>query len=317
MTAHPAALGIALLVVLGGCLGGPAAETDTPGATDTPTLDPTTTAPTEPPTAATPDVTHTPMADRGTPTPATGGETTTVEYVVRAGDLPDEVASANVTMAVAFAESNIYHCDGDVRSAGSGGFSTPTQTPDLDRDLDCLRYGNVTLDLADLNGSRSLGAFSVPSSAVAEYALVVRDVSLTLDDGTVVEDVYAERFRAHTARDARSRTVGVEIDVGRRPADATPRPNPRANPDSPYETGSSEFAPEDGEPPVRYALATGGSVADGEVTLRVTRDGAPANVTVTAVGASEPRYRTGSDGLVGIEIASPEIVEFEVEIRGS
>jgi|GEM_PF-3006657 len=308
MTARTAALGIVLLVVVGGCLGAPGTDPETSGPTDTPTPERTTTAP----TPATPDATHTPTVDRGTPTPATASDTTTVEYVVRAGDLPDEVAAATVTLAVAFAESNIYHCDGDFGSGG--GFGTPTPTPDLDRDLDCLRYGGLTVDLADLNGSRSLGTFAVPESAVDEYALVARDVVVTLDNGTVVEGVYAEQFRAHTARDAQSRTVGVEIDLDERPPGATPRPNPRPNPDSPYEVGSSEFEPEAGDSPVRHALSTGGSVADGELTVRVTRDGAPANATLTVVGAGDSRYHTGADGLVALDIVSPEIVEIEAAV---
>ena len=303
MNARAVAVGLALLVAFAGCLGGPATDAETTGPTDTPTPDRLSTT-TAPPAAATPDP--------GTPTPATGAETTTVEYVVRAGELPEAVAAANVTLAVAFAETNIYHCDGDF--ASGGGFGTPTPTPDLDHDLDCLRYGGLTVDLADLNGSRSLGSFAVPRSAVAEYALVVRDVTVTLDNGTVVEDVYAEHFRAHTVRDARSRTVGVEIDLDDRPPGATPRPNPRPHPDSPYQTGSSEFEPETGTAPVSYHLSTGGSVADGEVTVGVTRDGAPANVTVAAVGAAQSRYRTGGDGIVGVEITSPEIVEFEAAV---
>ncbi|QPV64089.1 hypothetical protein I7X12_05540 [Halosimplex litoreum] len=302
MDARIVAVGLALFVAFAGCLGGPGADAETPEPTDTPAPDRPST--TDTPTTATPD--------RGTPTPALGGETTTVEYVVRAGELPEGVASANATMAVAFAETNVYHCDGDFGSGG--GFGTPTPTPDLDHDLDCLRYGGLTVDLADLNGSRSLGAFSVPRSAVDEYALVVRDVTVTLDDGTVVEDVYAEQFRAHTVRNADSSAYGVEIDLDDRPPGATPRPNPRPHPDSSYEVGSSEFEPETGDSPVRYALSTGGSVADGEMTVRVTRDGAPANVTVTAVGAAEPRYRTGADGIVGVGITSPEIVEFEAAV---
>ncbi|QLH81784.1 hypothetical protein [Halosimplex pelagicum] len=313
MTARTAALGIALLVVLGGCAGAPGTGSETPGPTDTLTPERTTTAPTAP---ETPDGTPTPTAEEGTPTPAASGENTTVEYVVRAGDLPAEVAAANVTLGVAFADTSIYNCDGVSPSDASGSFSTPTQTPDLDRDLDCLRYGGLSLDLADLNGSRSLGSYAVPASAVAEYSLVVRDVTVTLENGTVVDDVYAEAFRAHTARDARSRAVGVEIDIDRRAADATPRPNSRAHPDSSYETGSSEFDPAAGEAPVRYRLSTGGSVADGELAVRVTRDAAPANVTLTTVGAAEPRYRTGPDGLVTLDIVDPEIVEIEATVAG-
>ncbi|WP_436931107.1 hypothetical protein [Halosimplex halobium] len=306
---------LVVLVAVAGCLGGPTA-TPEPTATDAPTPSPTPTETAASPTATASGGTATPTADRGTPTPAMSAGTVTVEYVVRTGDLPDEVVAANATLTVAFADTHIYNCDGVSTSAASGSFSTPTQTPDLDRDLDCLRYGGMQVGLADLNGSRSLGAYTVPAAAVSEYALVVRDLTLTLANGTVVEDVYAGAFRAHTARDARGGTVGAEIDVDRRPADATPRPNRGAHADSSYETGSSEFAPETGEPPVRYRLATGGSVADGELTVRVTRDGAPANVTLSTVGAAESRYRTGADGLVALDITSPEIVEIEATVDG-
>jgi hypothetical protein len=193
-----------------------------------------------------------------------------------------------------------------------------TPTPDLDWDLDCLRYGNLTVDLAALNGSRSIGAYSVPASAVAEYALVVRDVDVTLENGTTVSDVYAEHFRAHTARDQGSQTVGVEIDVRSRPDDATPRPVPRDHPNSPYEAGSSEFAPGTVEPPVPYALATGGNVSDGgQVTVRVTREGAPIGVPLEVVGGANGRYRTGADRVVSVRITSPEVVEIEATIDES
>jgi hypothetical protein len=37
-------------------------------------------------------------------------------------------------------------------------------------------------------------------------------------------------------------------------------------------------------------------------------------VTLSAVGAAQSRYRTGADGIVGVEITSPTIVEFEATV---
>jgi len=48
----------------------------------------------------------------------------------------------------------------------------------------------------------------------------------------------------------------------------------------------------------------------------VTRDRPPANVTLTVVGATDSRYHTGADGLVALDIVSPEIVEIEAAVDG-
>ena len=69
-------------------------------------------------------------------------------------------------------------------------------------------------------------------------------------------------------------------------------------------------------PTDRSRLSTGGSVADGELTVRVTRDRPPANVTLTVVGATDSRYHTGADGLVALDIVSSEIVEIEAAVDG-
>lgn len=326
MRTRVVAIGFVLLLGVAGCLGGPGtgtAGTGTPETTESPATGPisaTTESPGTGPTTAT-DVAATDTmpgadttTDSRTPTPARSDGNVTVEYVVRAGDIPEDVASVNVTLVVAFADHNIYHCDGDMGSAGGHGFGTPTPTPYLDHDVDCLRYGNVTLDLTDLEGSRSIGSYTVPASAVGEYALVVRDMTVTLENGTTVEDVYAEHFRAHTVREPRSRTVGVAIGVTERPPEATARPHRTRHADSPYESRAAEFTPGDVETPVRYRLATGGSVAEGEqLAVRVSRDGDPAAVSLDVVGAAEDRYHTGPDGVAAVEITSPDIVEIEVK----
>jgi hypothetical protein len=156
------ALALALLLVassvLGGCLGGPGS----PGT-------PTDQSPTDP-SATTTDA----------PT-----ENATVEYVVEAGDLPDAVASAEVTLQVVFVTdtADLGPCYPEVFS----GPYRPTITPLPPPAGECYRSETTTLDLAELDGERSL-AFEGPASTEG-HALLLTTATLRDANGSAVANV--------------------------------------------------------------------------------------------------------------------------------
>lgn len=160
-----ALVGSLLLVVssvLGGCLGGPASPTDRPAS-------PSETA--EPPTDS--------------PTPTDAPENATVEYVLRAGDLPGAVASGTVTLQVVFVENaaDLGPCYPEVFS----GPYRPTVTPLPPPEGACHRSETVTLDLAGLDGERSL-TFEGPASAEG-HALLLTNATLRSANGSTVSGV--------------------------------------------------------------------------------------------------------------------------------
>jgi hypothetical protein len=156
-----------LSVLLGGCLGGP-------GSPDAPT--------------------DGSPADAGDTTTSPGSVTTptenaTVEYAVRAGDLPDAVASAEVTLQVVFVTdtADLGPCYPEVFS----GPYRPTITPLPPPAGECYRSETVTLDLADLNGERSL-TFAGPASAEG-HALLLANATLRDADGSAMLSVRGAR----------------------------------------------------------------------------------------------------------------------------
>jgi len=158
------ALGVALLLVvssaLTGCLGGP-------GDATSPEPSPGDASPTDASTS---------------PTPA---ENATAEYVVRAGDLPDEFASAEVTLQVVFVESatDLGPCYPEVFT----GPYRPTITPIPPPEGACYRSETVTLGLAALDGERSL-TFEGPASAEGQ-ALLLTNATLRDANESAVLDV--------------------------------------------------------------------------------------------------------------------------------
>lgn len=170
-------------VVLAGCLGGPGAG-PTPGG----------------PTEATPTVTAEP-------------EDVSVEYRLRAGSIADTVAHVYVDFAVYFAEhpEDVYACTDDAPLMDNQFDPTPTPLPTPAGQ--CERFDVPRVDLATVNGTRSLGRFDASGTYAGAHTLVVHDVTVVLENGTTADAVYDTDFRAITERSTPSGTHGVVIGV--------------------------------------------------------------------------------------------------------
>lgn len=313
MTKPSAVLCLVLALGVAGCVtapgGSPTPEptgATTPQVTPSPAGSETGNAGTVTPTA--PSETREAATTTGpaTTVPATSGEAVTAEYVVRPGELPPEFESLTVTFAVLFASGDVHGC-ADATALLSGPEDptpTPFPTPEATRGVDCVTYENLTVDLADSDGPQSLGAYSVPSSVAGEYALVVRDVVGTYENGTRETDIYEDDFWVHGA-DGESQRVGIEFDVNRS-AD-------RRSDFWRYETSTTAFDPGDEVESARYDLTTDGSLSAGEpLTIRVTRDGDPVDVPLSVSGAADEHHRTGSDGAVTVEMTDTYTVSIAV-----
>jgi|GEM_PF-3163561 len=154
---------VAAVVLLAGCTA-PTGPSATAEPTASATATPTATAPT-------------------TPTP----QPVTVEYAVRAGSVPDDVASVEVTLQVVFVERA-----GDMgpcwRDTFTGPYK-PTVTPIAPPEGECHRSESVTVDLTELDGERSLGGFTAPGRFTAGHALVATNVTATYRNGTTVRGI--------------------------------------------------------------------------------------------------------------------------------
>jgi len=159
---------VVLSLILAGCAGlaPEASPTDTPESTAT--AEPTTTTATTEPTTA---------------TPAPVG----VEYVVRAGTIPDDLRSVNVTLQVVFVgrSEDMGPC---WRETFTGPYE-PTITPIAPPSGECRRSEPVTLDLTDLDDGRSLGRFTAPGRFDGGHALLVTNVTATYRNGTAVSGI--------------------------------------------------------------------------------------------------------------------------------
>lgn len=189
MRRHGIPLVLSLLLVTAGCLGSPSgtAAPDTSTPTDTPTDVHTRS-----------DGSTTPESDAssGTASPPAESEVS-VAYAVGAGELPEEVESVEVTMAVVFTAHDDGRCWRDTFVGPYKPTITPIKTPD---EGDCHRSEALTMDLADLDGNRSLGRFTAPGSYDAGHALVVTDVTATYENGTTVSGLRgADGVRANVA----------------------------------------------------------------------------------------------------------------------
>jgi hypothetical protein len=151
------------VVLLGGCTA-PIATNDTATPTESATATPTESA-------------------TATPTPQPIG----VEYVVRAGTIPDDIESVEVTLQVVFVE----RAD-DMGPCWRGTFTgpyKPTITPIRPPSGECHRSESVSLNLTDLDGGRSLGQFSAPGGVDAGHALIATNVTATYRNGTAVSGI--------------------------------------------------------------------------------------------------------------------------------
>lgn len=215
---HVALLAVVLLAA--GCLGGGQGGTvpstpGTPAAPPEPSPD-TPTASTGTSSPGTPD-TATPTPE--TTTPTSRGES--VEYLVRAGSVPDEFGSVTVTVRVVFVEDpvDLGRCYPDTFT----GPYKPTITPLATPVGDCHRSESVTVELADRTGAageRSLGTFSVPGSA-GGHALVATDIDATARNGTAVTAIKgiggAELLASPSRPDG---SYGVELGLEPAPSGA-------------------------------------------------------------------------------------------------
>jgi len=155
------ALPLVLVVLLAGCTAPTATPTDTPESTDTVTATPTATAAT-------------------TQTPEPVG----VEYVVRAGSIPNEFESVTVTLQVVFVEraEDMGPC---WRETFAGPYE-PTVTPIAMPEGECYRSESVTMDLTDLDDGQSLGQVTAPGRFAAGHALLVTNATATYRNGSTV-----------------------------------------------------------------------------------------------------------------------------------
>lgn len=156
-------------------------------------------------------------AEDGSPTPTTTptAEPVTVEYVVRAGSIPDEFDSVTVHFEVAFAENrgDVRECTGTMMDSRYDPTPTPLPTPSGE----CHTVEDLTVDLTGINGTRSLGTFTVEGRFGTEHALVVHDVVPTDENGSRVERIHDTDFRG-LERHGPGR-YGLEIGVSDAPED--------------------------------------------------------------------------------------------------
>lgn len=183
------ALPLVLVVLLAGCAAPIAGPSDTADPTDTASATATATA---------------------TPNPVG------VEYVVRAGSIPDDIESVTVTLQVVFVE----RAD-DMGSCWRGAFSgpyEPTITPIAMPEGDCYRSGSVTLDLTDLEDGRSLDRITAPGRFDAGHALLVTNATATYRNGSTVTGMRGSTgklVRAVEGRPAGQRRVTLAVEAYR------------------------------------------------------------------------------------------------------
>lgn len=210
MTRKRYVLPLCLLCLLAGCAALPGISVDTPeNATSAGTAGPATTAA---PTAGGGTAAASPTGTAaGTPTPTPEPTDLTVEYAVRAGAIAPEFQSVTVEFEVVFAEraSDLDRCIGTL--LGSKYEPTPTALPTPAGG--CQSESGLSVDLTGIDGTETLGPFTVDGRFDGAYALVVRDVVPVFEDGTAPTAVYDTDFRAHTQQTRGSGRYGVEIGI--------------------------------------------------------------------------------------------------------
>ncbi|MFC7195570.1 hypothetical protein ACFQL4_14625 [Halosimplex aquaticum] len=206
------AFAVAASLVLAGCTTGqPSTESTVPSLTPSPAPSP---SPQQSADSPTPTATKTPGSVPSTALPtqtqsAPTSEPTSVEYVVRAGDIPDEFASVEVTFRVVFVDKlrDLGPCYPDVFSGPYKPTLTPLPTPTGE----CHESQSVTVDVTEVSGERSLGNFSAPGST-SGHALIATEVEATHTNGTAVTTIYGTGGAELIRSDERpSGPYGVEI----------------------------------------------------------------------------------------------------------
>jgi len=145
------------------------------------------------------------------PTPTAEPEDLTVEYAVRPGAIASAFQSVTVEFEVVFAEraSDLDRCIGTL--LGSKYEPTPTALPTPTGA--CQSQSGLSVDLTGIDGTETLGPFTVDGRFDGAYALVVRDVVPVFADGTAPTAVYDTDFLAHAQRGRGSGRYGVEIGI--------------------------------------------------------------------------------------------------------
>lgn len=143
----------------------------------------------------------------------TGTALEPVEYAVSPGAVPAAFTSLNVTFRVLFVENGdeIGPCSPDIIT----GPYKPTPTPLPQPEGECAKSEPVTVDLTAVDAERSLGRFT-PPAWTGGHALLVTDVTATLENGTTVTSIKGTggaRVLTSTERPTEDRytaRVGVE-----------------------------------------------------------------------------------------------------------
>lgn len=192
------ALVLVASLLLAGCLAGPSASAPDGSPTASPPATPAEGSPTDP------YRTTTPAGSTPTPEPAS------VEYVVRAGEVPDEFASVTVTFRVVLVDrpTDLGPCYPEVFTGPYKPSITPLATPAGD----CRRSDAIAVDLTEVDGERSLGSFEARSAR--GHALIVADVRATYANGTTVAGIRGtgglELVRSERRPDG---SYGVEVGL--------------------------------------------------------------------------------------------------------
>ena len=159
----------------------------------------------------------TPVDGSVTPSQAESSPTATadgapVEYVVRAGEIPDEFGSVTVTLQVYFVEDtdDLGPCYPDVFSGPYEPTITPLPTPAGH----CHSSEPLSVDLTEIDGEHSLGNVTAPSQA-SGHAVIATDVEATHRNGTSITATKgasgAELMRSENPPDG---PYGVELGIG-------------------------------------------------------------------------------------------------------
>jgi hypothetical protein len=153
-----------------------------------------------PPGTAEPTGSATPTAT-ATPTPTTTPQPVGVEYVVRAGSIPDDFESVTVTLQVVFVErtADMGPC---WRETFSGPYE-PTITPIAPPSGECHRSETVTVELTDLDDERSLERLTAPGRFAAGHALIATNTTATYRNGTTVTGMRGASDKLVTAVEGR------------------------------------------------------------------------------------------------------------------
>lgn len=163
------------------------------------------------------DLSEPPSGQRSTASqapPSTGADLhskRSVEYVVRAGSIPETFSAVEITFQAVFVEqpTDLGSCYPDVFTGPYQPTLTPLPTPAGE----CTRSTPVTVDLADLAGPTSLGSATAPAST-SGHALIATDVTVRRDNGSRVESVKniggAELIRSPKPPDGR---YGLEVEI--------------------------------------------------------------------------------------------------------